>query len=856
MPTVEATPAWQAAIEDLHAMDAMFVLLDNGQRPDMRAWPSLYDPDLRPHASNAILQLKQGGRIGLEPRSLGATVLDVDGARYIETTPDETAKLCDDLAAHIGDSHQIGRFPSASAFHRGTRKEHNWQLVDTDLIAPCGRKSDGSPYMQANDLRLDPNDYDPDHPERARTCVDIKYWRQYVDITHYAIELRDALKDIRERGLTGQSPQLEGFVEFGRRYKPKPEFETASRPALTDAPTNITPARLEGIRKHFWARNGGAISEGMRHKTCRRWGAHAGFVREWWPSLIDEVEAEARRQGLPKDKLKQLRNAYDWACSKPASPPPPDRANANWKAFLSKATVPDDAAIREVERERVGPDAPPIEAYSENEAPAAPAKAAPAKAGSAEDSAPLEYALGQSFLAPFGPRLLHGIDLGKLGMWIEFDEQGNWQRLTKGRIRARIRAFLRRECPDPGNPKVLRRWESNMLARSVHEVACDASEIDTSESFDLQRFDVAIAAGDRPAQFCDLTTGKARPMRPADRMMRRTGVHLPATFDVNAPAKTPLFDGILERAFNSDGATIRYIWRVLGYALTGSTEEHRMWYLQGPRATGKSLFIRVIKLVFGEYCKSVPARSFIRTKNEEHPTLHYNLRDKHLIVVPETPANAVWDDELLNSYVGGDDIGARRMHEDYIEFQPRAAIMIASNFKLKLADPESGLLRRIRVLPFLQEIPEKDWKTRLAEEIVEKEGPAILARIVGEARDWSAKHGKTNRSGLLEESDLIKRSTAQYFEESDPLRSFIAEHIKIDKDSKVESSEVYRKYRAWAEEEGIRHPMSLNWLARKLSGRLATEGVSSTRSKSIRYLNGMYLKSALDADAEDDERPY
>lgn len=520
------------------------------------------------------------------------------------------------------------------------------------------------------------------------------------------------------------------------------------------------------------------------------------------------------------------------------------------------------APPRQQQPPRRGPaDTPPPEAYDESEAPAPPApggagkrkrKAGPGSSDDADAAPPLEYALGQQFVARAGGRLLYAIDLDR---WIEFGPEGNWSRQTRGAARRRVREFLRGQCPDPA-PRIVRRWESNALAKAVHEVACDEAEADTGSQFDgrPELIGIAPAPGRAPALRCDLSDGSASAMTAEHRIMRRTGAPLPEGYDVRRLPAHPRMDAYLERTFGGDRPTIQYLWRYLGYALTGATDEHKLLYLQGPGATGKSVLLRILRLVYGDYARAVSARAFLRQRNEEHPTIRYKLMGPHLILVPETPSNAVWDDEFVNGYIGGDDQDARRMREDYVEFRPRGKLVIASNFRLRLADPESGLLRRIVVIRFAREVPPAERVPGLADQIYRAEGDAILARIVCEAAAWRAKLRRTDSTGLLDPSESIRRETREYLAESDTLGLFVAACLGTGDPERhsVTSSELYAAYTAWAEAEGLAHRLSRNWLVRKLRNRLEPRGVRTAHTRTGGRVDGLYLRSEHDQDDRDD----
>ena len=72
----------------------------------------------------------------------------------------------------------------------------------------------------------------------------------------------------------------------------------------------------------------------------------------------------------------------------------------------------------------------------------------------------------------------------------------------------------------------------------------------------------------------------------------------PVRFDPDAScARWKMF---LKQIFAGDIELIAYVQRVLGYCLTGSTEEQKMFVLHGSGQNGKSTLIETVRDVIGE----------------------------------------------------------------------------------------------------------------------------------------------------------------------------------------------------------------------------------------------------------------
>ena len=190
------------------------------------------------------------------------------------------------------------------------------------------------------------------------------------------------------------------------------------------------------------------------------------------------------------------------------------------------------------------------------------------------------------------------------------------------------------------------------------------------------------------------------------------------------------------------------------------------------------------------------------------------------------------------------------MNKDWFEFTPRCKLLMASNFRPRMSGPESGVYRRLRLVHFTREVPAKKRVLGLAASICEEEGPAILHAMLGEAHAWAKDmRASGNRSGLVPESDAVKRETERYFAESDPIGEFIDLHITEEPGYSVTRQEVYARYKEWAAEEGHAHIMTQSSLTRKLMNRLAHRGIKEGRSGRARRFDGMQLKSKMEIES-------
>jgi len=153
-----------------------------------------------------------------------------------------------------------------------------------------------------------------------------------------------------------------------------------------------------------------------------------------------------------------------------------------------------------------------------------------------------------------------------------------------------------------------------------------------------------------------------------------------------AATATPQGDCLVWRRFlgeitGGDPDLQDYLARIVGYALTGITSEHALFFLFGTGANGKSVFVTTIATILGDYATNAPMDTFMDTRSDRHPTDLAGLRGARFVSSIETEQGRRWAESKLKAITGGDKISARFMRQDFFEFVPQFKLVIAGNHK-------------------------------------------------------------------------------------------------------------------------------------------------------------------------------
>ena len=193
-----------------------------------------------------------------------------------------------------------------------------------------------------------------------------------------------------------------------------------------------------------------------------------------------------------------------------------------------------------------------------------------------------------------------------------------------------------------------------------------------------------------PDGVIDLRTGQRRTHRPDDHMTKITAV---------APGgDCPLFLTFLAKITAGDAELIAYIRRMLGYALTGDTREHALFFAYGTGANGKSVLLSTVSGVIGAYHRTAPIETFVASSAERHPTDLAGLRGARLVTAVETEEGRRWAESRVKQLTGGDVVAARFMRQDFFEYRPQFKLVIAGNHKPSLRSVDEAIRRRFHMM--------------------------------------------------------------------------------------------------------------------------------------------------------------
>lgn len=325
----------------------------------------------------------------------------------------------------------------------------------------------------------------------------------------------------------------------------------------------------------------------------------------------------------------------------------------------------------------------------------------------------------------------------------------------------------------------------------------------------------------------DLETGDFYPHDPSQLLTKIS----PVKFDPDAVC--PTWERFVRQVFRGDVEVIRYIKRLCGYWATGCIREQILPIFWGSGSNGKTTFLNVILEVLGQdYAMKAPQDFLMQKRGETHPTEKADLFGKRFVACSETEEGRKLSESLVKELTGKERVRARRMREDFWEFEPTHKIVMLTNHKPVVSGSDHGIWRRIRLIEFGQTFwdpskgengPPELRQDKILEEKLRDEYPGILRWIMEGCQLW------------LHDDEVVpmavETQTIEYRESQDVIGQWIDERCERDLEGRELASQLYADYREWAIKLG-EYPVS----HKKFSMTLTDKGFKKVKNSVIIFI--------------------
>lgn len=234
-----------------------------------------------------------------------------------------------------------------------------------------------------------------------------------------------------------------------------------------------------------------------------------------------------------------------------------------------------------------------------------------------------------------------------------------------------------------------------------------------------------------------------------------------------------------------DDVMVEYMWNTTAYSICGDKYIDMFEFYTGSGANSKGTFSKLLKNSFGDYYYE-PNVSVFTCKKSNSSSANPEVaktRGKRIIVATEPEETDKFQVGILKNWSGGDDIQARQLFKDNVEFQCQFKIIIQMNNKPKLSNLDGGLTRRIRMVHFPMKFVNEEPvlpNERKGDDTLKKQfetnkeiAQTFMMMLIQKYNDNIYGNKK------FPIPDKVKETTQEYIDENNKIKKFLAEYVEI-----------------------------------------------------------------------------
>lgn len=343
----------------------------------------------------------------------------------------------------------------------------------------------------------------------------------------------------------------------------------------------------------------------------------------------------------------------------------------------------------------------------------------------------------------------------------------------------------------------------------------------SEEQFDADHNLLAVKNG-----VVDLATGHFRHAQ-ANEYLRRN-----ANAEFDASATCPQWINFIDQVTLADKALAKFLQVAIGYTLFGHAKMQMFFVLEGTGGNGKGVFLRMLMEILGQYAASLPpnlvSSAFSGNANASSPAL-MSLKGTRMGVVTESPTKKGFDTAFIKQIAGGDSISARANYGEQVTIKPECKLWLSTNSMPEVSANDDAMWRRIMPIPFKARFAGKDNDRDLESKLL-SERAGILNWALEGALEFAAANG-------LPKCDVVREHKASLRRDADVCGSWLNERCKPRESGRVQASEAYASYAAFAKKLG-RNPMG----TAAFGHRLSQEGYRRGKTNKFNLYYGFILK--------------
>lgn len=241
------------------------------------------------------------------------------------------------------------------------------------------------------------------------------------------------------------------------------------------------------------------------------------------------------------------------------------------------------------------------------------------------------------------------------------------------------------------------------------------------------------------------------------------------------------------------------IEEILGHILLVDRFPHKIFFLTGSGANGKSTFVEMITKWTGELSSHIDIANF------DDGTSLASLVGKIVNVADDVDAIYLEKSKNLKTMASGNTVGARAIYSQPITLKNTATLIFTANEPPVFKDKSDGIGRRLIIIPFENKVKERIYNLDELLSTDNAKSYLLNLALMGIKRILDNKLDISN-------SETIELATKQYYLDNDSVLAYLDDYPAITNNP---VATVYEAYEEYCKDTNLK-AISLNKFSRRL----------------------------------------
>ena len=257
-----------------------------------------------------------------------------------------------------------------------------------------------------------------------------------------------------------------------------------------------------------------------------------------------------------------------------------------------------------------------------------------------------------------------------------------------------------------------------------------------------------------------------------------------------------LWQEALNLFFQQDQELIDYVQQTVGLCAIGAVYQEALIIAYGDCSNGKSTFWNTIAGALGNYSGTISADALtVSCKRNVRPELA-EVKGKRLLIAAELEEGQRLSTSIVKQLCSTDEISAEKKYRDPFKFRPTHTLVLYTNHLPKVGAMDTGIWRRLIVIPFHARIQGKRDIKNYSKYLLEHAGPAIVQWIIEGAQ-------KAIEADFHLKLPLsVHVAIEQYKSDNDWMTHFLDACCVVEEGREQKSGELYTQYRVYCSRAG------------------------------------------------------